>query len=252
MYFYLHIVSLLIILFLPIKPQAHNQRRPQTVNSVNKKKMDWYLHQKQKNAEHLRLQIIGQRLQSSPVTWRRCLHAFFFSCFCFLRAGSIFVSLFVPVNQPCPVDLTFYRRFEWHGGMWRKCQNLQRQCILGIWVFVSLPWSPAPEIWILGTWVSAPEVRRGSWDDLSSRIHPRWLCLGKPPVLRLVTLLFSNTLTILRRLPGRDCVREVCRILKTWWARSPTVNGHLYGLEVRHVPWRRLCPPPPHTPQQGM
>lgn len=28
--------------------------------------------------------------------------------------------------------------------------------------------------------------------------------------------------------------------------RSPTVNGHLYGLEVRHVPWRRLCPP--HTP----
>uniref|UniRef100_A0A8C6DUE6 Membrane bound O-acyltransferase domain containing 1 n=1 Tax=Moschus moschiferus TaxID=68415 RepID=A0A8C6DUE6_MOSMO len=40
MYFYLHIVSLLIILFLPIKPQAHNQRRPQTLNSVNKKKMD--------------------------------------------------------------------------------------------------------------------------------------------------------------------------------------------------------------------
>ncbi|KAF4013707.1 hypothetical protein G4228_004681 [Cervus hanglu yarkandensis] len=40
MYFYLHIISLLIILFLPIKPQAHNQRRPQTLNSVNKKKMD--------------------------------------------------------------------------------------------------------------------------------------------------------------------------------------------------------------------
>ncbi|XP_070312301.1 lysophospholipid acyltransferase 1 isoform X1 [Odocoileus virginianus] len=40
MYFYLHIISLLIILFLPIKSQAHNQRRPQTLNSVNKKKMD--------------------------------------------------------------------------------------------------------------------------------------------------------------------------------------------------------------------
>ncbi|XP_058931557.1 lysophospholipid acyltransferase 1 isoform X3 [Kogia breviceps] len=37
MYFYLHIISLLIILFLPIKPQAHHQRRPQTLNSVKKK-----------------------------------------------------------------------------------------------------------------------------------------------------------------------------------------------------------------------
>lgn len=37
MYFYLHIISLLIILFLPIKPQAHNQRWPQTLNSLNKK-----------------------------------------------------------------------------------------------------------------------------------------------------------------------------------------------------------------------
>uniref|UniRef100_UPI001A9EB17E lysophospholipid acyltransferase 1 n=1 Tax=Ictidomys tridecemlineatus TaxID=43179 RepID=UPI001A9EB17E len=40
MYFYLHIISLLIILFLPIKPQAHLQRQPQTANSVNKKKTD--------------------------------------------------------------------------------------------------------------------------------------------------------------------------------------------------------------------
>ncbi|XP_048655799.1 lysophospholipid acyltransferase 1 isoform X1 [Marmota marmota marmota] len=40
MYFYLHIISLLIILFLPIKPQAHLQRQPQTANSVNKKKID--------------------------------------------------------------------------------------------------------------------------------------------------------------------------------------------------------------------
>ena len=177
----------------------------------------------------------------------------FFSCFCFLHAGSIFVSLFVPLNQPCPVDLIFYRTFEWHGGMWRKCQNLQRWWILGIWVFVSLPWSPAPEIWILGTWVSAPEVRRGSWDDLSSRIHPRWLCLGKPPVLRLVTLLFSNTLTTLRRFPGRDCVREVCRIMITWWAK-------ITNRERTPVwTWSQACalkaavsPPAPHThPNEG-
>ncbi|KAF7478577.1 Hypothetical predicted protein [Marmota monax] len=40
MYFYLHIISLLVILFLPIKPQAHLQRQPQTANSVNKKKTD--------------------------------------------------------------------------------------------------------------------------------------------------------------------------------------------------------------------
>nr|XP_015090071.1 lysophospholipid acyltransferase 1 [Vicugna pacos] len=40
MYFYLHIISLLIILFLPMKPQAHGQRRSQTLNSVNKKKTD--------------------------------------------------------------------------------------------------------------------------------------------------------------------------------------------------------------------
>ncbi|XP_045862629.1 lysophospholipid acyltransferase 1 isoform X1 [Meles meles] len=40
MYFYLHIISLLIILFLPIKPHAHIQREPQTLNSVNKKKKD--------------------------------------------------------------------------------------------------------------------------------------------------------------------------------------------------------------------
>uniref|UniRef100_G3T1N1 Membrane bound O-acyltransferase domain containing 1 n=1 Tax=Loxodonta africana TaxID=9785 RepID=G3T1N1_LOXAF len=40
MYFFLHIISLLIILFLPIKPQAHSQRPPQTLNSVNKKKTD--------------------------------------------------------------------------------------------------------------------------------------------------------------------------------------------------------------------
>uniref|UniRef100_A0A8C0TM73 Membrane bound O-acyltransferase domain containing 1 n=1 Tax=Canis lupus familiaris TaxID=9615 RepID=A0A8C0TM73_CANLF len=40
MYFYLHIISLLIILFLPIKPHAHIQRQPQTLNSVNKKKKD--------------------------------------------------------------------------------------------------------------------------------------------------------------------------------------------------------------------
>lgn len=41
--------------------------------------------------------------------------------------------------------------------------------------------------------------------------------------------------------------REVCRILKTRCAKITNVNGHLYGLEVRHVPWRRLCflPPPP-------
>ncbi|XP_015442774.1 lysophospholipid acyltransferase 1 isoform X3 [Pteropus alecto] len=37
MYFYLHIVSLLIILFLPVRPQAHIQRWPQTLNSVKKK-----------------------------------------------------------------------------------------------------------------------------------------------------------------------------------------------------------------------
>ncbi|XP_045353208.1 lysophospholipid acyltransferase 1 isoform X2 [Leopardus geoffroyi] len=40
MYFYLHIISLLIILFLPVKPHAHIQRQPQTLNSVNKKKKD--------------------------------------------------------------------------------------------------------------------------------------------------------------------------------------------------------------------
>ncbi|XP_014722843.2 lysophospholipid acyltransferase 1 [Equus asinus] len=40
MYFYLHIISLLIILFLPIKPQAHIQKQPQTLNSVNEKKKD--------------------------------------------------------------------------------------------------------------------------------------------------------------------------------------------------------------------
>ncbi|XP_021792721.2 lysophospholipid acyltransferase 1 isoform X4 [Papio anubis] len=40
MYFYLHIISLLIILFLPMKPQAHMQRWPQTVNSINKRKTD--------------------------------------------------------------------------------------------------------------------------------------------------------------------------------------------------------------------
>ncbi|XP_017200458.1 lysophospholipid acyltransferase 1 isoform X4 [Oryctolagus cuniculus] len=38
MYFYLHIISLLIILFLPAKPQAHIQRQPQTLNSRNKEK----------------------------------------------------------------------------------------------------------------------------------------------------------------------------------------------------------------------
>ncbi|XP_073081124.1 lysophospholipid acyltransferase 1 isoform X4 [Manis javanica] len=40
MYFYLHIVSLLIVLFLPVKPQAPRQRRPRTLNSVNKEKAD--------------------------------------------------------------------------------------------------------------------------------------------------------------------------------------------------------------------
>uniref|UniRef100_A0A8C8YAW9 Membrane bound O-acyltransferase domain containing 1 n=1 Tax=Panthera leo TaxID=9689 RepID=A0A8C8YAW9_PANLE len=40
MYFYLHIISLLIILFLPVKPHAHIQRQPQTLNSINKKKKD--------------------------------------------------------------------------------------------------------------------------------------------------------------------------------------------------------------------
>ncbi|XP_042534457.1 lysophospholipid acyltransferase 1 [Dipodomys spectabilis] len=40
MYFYLHIVSLLILLFLPIKPQAHTQKQPQSLNSVHKKKAD--------------------------------------------------------------------------------------------------------------------------------------------------------------------------------------------------------------------
>lgn len=37
LYFYLHIISLLIILFLPIKPPAHVQRPPQTLNSVKRK-----------------------------------------------------------------------------------------------------------------------------------------------------------------------------------------------------------------------
>ncbi|XP_064219099.1 lysophospholipid acyltransferase 1 isoform X2 [Aotus nancymaae] len=40
MYFYLHIISLLIILFLPMKPQADTQRQPQTLNSLNKRKTD--------------------------------------------------------------------------------------------------------------------------------------------------------------------------------------------------------------------
>ncbi|XP_021116235.1 lysophospholipid acyltransferase 1 isoform X5 [Heterocephalus glaber] len=40
MYFYLHIISLLVILFLPIKPQAHAPRQPRTLNSVHKKKTD--------------------------------------------------------------------------------------------------------------------------------------------------------------------------------------------------------------------
>ncbi|ELW68751.1 Lysophospholipid acyltransferase 1 [Tupaia chinensis] len=40
MYFYLHIISLLIILFLPMKPQARTQRRPETLNSVSKTKTD--------------------------------------------------------------------------------------------------------------------------------------------------------------------------------------------------------------------
>uniref|UniRef100_A0A8C2ULX4 Membrane bound O-acyltransferase domain containing 1 n=2 Tax=Chinchilla lanigera TaxID=34839 RepID=A0A8C2ULX4_CHILA len=40
MYFYLHILSLLVILFLPIKPQAYASRQPRTLNSVHKKKID--------------------------------------------------------------------------------------------------------------------------------------------------------------------------------------------------------------------
>ncbi|KAM6177051.1 lysophospholipid acyltransferase 1 [Erethizon dorsatum] len=40
MYFYLHIISLLVILSLPIKPQAHAPRQPRTLNSVHKKKTD--------------------------------------------------------------------------------------------------------------------------------------------------------------------------------------------------------------------
>lgn len=47
MYFYLHIISLLIILLLPVRPQAHHiHRRPQPLNSVNKEKTDWYLQAK--------------------------------------------------------------------------------------------------------------------------------------------------------------------------------------------------------------
>lgn len=40
MFFFLHIVSLLIVLFLPIKPRQL-QRQPQSTNSVQKK-ADWY------------------------------------------------------------------------------------------------------------------------------------------------------------------------------------------------------------------
>ncbi|XP_063116014.1 lysophospholipid acyltransferase 1 [Cavia porcellus] len=40
MYFYLHIISLLVVLFLPIKPQAHKPRQPRTLNSIHKKKTD--------------------------------------------------------------------------------------------------------------------------------------------------------------------------------------------------------------------
>ena len=89
MYFYLHIISLLIILFLPVKPHAHIQRQPQTLNSINKKKKDWYLQEK---AERVKLQNIGKlRPKGSRVLqWLRSnVYVHFF-----LSAGRIFIKPF--------------------------------------------------------------------------------------------------------------------------------------------------------------
>lgn len=93
MYFYLHIVSLLIILFLPVRPHAHMQRQPQTLNSVNKKKADWYLQAKWDKENFKTLWRWYEKAQGFSSDLQAMFTCIFF--FFFLSAGSIFIKPFL-------------------------------------------------------------------------------------------------------------------------------------------------------------
>lgn len=155
MYFYLHIISLLIILFLPIRPQAHIQRQPQTLNSV-KNKTDWYLQEKLDMENHKTLERWDEKARGFSGDWGNVYMLFFF----FLSAGSIFIMPFYMIKLAMSswFILIFYRRFEWGGGMWRMCQSFRKG---PFWAAASLLfWHGFQPLksWMLGPHASAPEV----------------------------------------------------------------------------------------------
>lgn len=103
--------------------------------------------------------------------------------------------------------------------------------------FVFLAWLPAPEILNIGNLEVCSQVRR----------KLRWLVFQNTPKMA-VPLGSPNPLTcdltVLKHInytqktSGRDCEGEVCRILKTRWAKITNVNGHLYGLGYKSG----MCP----------
>lgn len=160
MYFYLHIISLLIILFLPIKPHAHIQRQPQTLNSVNKKQKDWYLQGSpaSKTARCQKEEIKGSRVRQGL---RSDVYMHFF-----FKSREYFIKPFIWVSQPRPVDLIFLRTFEWCGVTWRRRQCCRdRPC----WAAGSLLFGH--DLQPLEPGHLLQKAEGGCWQSLSSRTY---------------------------------------------------------------------------------
>lgn len=121
-------------------------------------------------------------------------------------------------------------------GMWRKCQHLQEQ--MHSWASgCCFSWHDLQPLWCR-YW--EPECLLPKWrqklNDLSL-IHPRWLCLGKPPILLTLWPYCSQPLTTSEDFRGGT--EGSAQNTESRWVRSHQREQYLY--EPGGMPRRRLC-----------
>lgn len=93
---------------------------------------------------------------------------------------------------------------------------------------------PASEIWMLGSWAYAPEIRRWSWDDVTSRTYPKMAIPWEAPDFLTCDIFFSNTITNSADYRQGRCGGSFSECWKVHEPGGLTVNGHSNGLKVRH------------------
>lgn len=105
---------------------------------------------------------------------------------------------------------------------------------------------PASEIWMLGSWAYASEIRRWSWDDVTSRTYPKMAIPWEAPDFLTCDIFFSNTIT-----NSADYRQGRCggSFSECWKVHEPGGLWTDTRMDWRSgiVPWSQLSSPPAAT-----